>query len=159
MPIFLDGNGGAHLAGADLSLRSVQAIADGLIGADRRLPSTRTLAAELGVSRTTTLLALEQLCAEGYVFARRGAGMFIAPVGASTSSPRTCTRDPRRRNDPKPAAHGRRFSWRGNMLSRMPGRPIAALGRGPCAFRIGTPALDLFPQRIWSQLAREVLRR
>ena len=43
------------------------------------LPSTRALAADLGVSRTTALLALEQLRAEGYVVARRGSGMFVAP--------------------------------------------------------------------------------
>ena len=28
----------------------------------------------------------------------------------------------------------------------------------PCAFRLGTPALDLFPLRIWSQITRECLR-
>ena len=49
-----------------------QSILDGLVSADRRLPSTRSLAADLGVSRTTALLALEQLRAEGYLIARPG---------------------------------------------------------------------------------------
>ena len=53
-------------------------ILEGLIGAEQRLPSTRSLAAFLGVSRTTVLLAVESLYAEGYLVSRRGAGMFVA---------------------------------------------------------------------------------
>ena len=56
-----------------------QSILDGLVSVDQRLPSTRSLAADLGVSRTTALLALEQLRAEGYLIARPGSGTFIAP--------------------------------------------------------------------------------
>ena len=51
-----------------------QCILDGLVGAGGRLPSTRTLASDLGVSRTTVLLALEHLQAEGYLVAKRGSG-------------------------------------------------------------------------------------
>ena len=158
VPIFLDGNGGRTLQ--EQIYRSIRkAIVDGLIGADRRLPSTRALAAELGVSRTTTLLALEQLCAEGYVVARRGAGMFTAPVGASTPSARNL----HARSAPphRPEGGGTRpppFSWRGYMLSRMRPPDRRRPGASACAFRIGTPALDLFPHRTWSQIAREVLR-
>ena len=43
-----------------------------------RLPSTRALAHDLGVSRTTTLLAVQQLEAEGYLTGRRGSGTFVA---------------------------------------------------------------------------------
>src|SRR4051812_38343896 len=49
-------------------------IIEGLIGADHRLPSTRSLAADLGVSRTTVLSALELLQAEGYIVTRHGSG-------------------------------------------------------------------------------------
>src|SRR5215471_15756985 len=59
-----------------LSVR--RCIVEGRIGAGRRLPSTRALAAELGVSRTTVLLAIDNLQAEGYLVARRGAGTFVA---------------------------------------------------------------------------------
>jgi len=37
-----------------------------------RLPSTRTLASELGVARTTTVLAYQQLLLEGYLESRVG---------------------------------------------------------------------------------------
>src|SRR3954453_7467373 len=48
-------------------------IASGLLGPGARLPSTRALAAEWGVSRTTVTAAYEQLIAEGYLEARQGA--------------------------------------------------------------------------------------
>src|SRR5690242_20532231 len=55
-----------------------RSIAEGIISADARVPSTRSLAADLGVSRTTVLLAFEQLKAEGYLVPRPGSGIYIA---------------------------------------------------------------------------------
>jgi GntR family transcriptional regulator/MocR family aminotransferase len=88
-----------------------QSILDGLVSADQCLPSTRSLAADLGVSRTTALLALEQLQAEGYLIARPGSGTFIAP--------RLPVPPPTRVNAPgKPIARPP-FSRRGQLLARM----------------------------------------
>jgi len=42
-----------------------------------RLPSSRSLAGDLGVARNTVLLALEQLYSEGYVETRRGSGTYV----------------------------------------------------------------------------------
>ncbi len=44
-----------------------------------RLPSTRSLASELGVSRTTTLAAYDQLTSEGYLDGKVGSGAFVSP--------------------------------------------------------------------------------
>jgi GntR family transcriptional regulator / MocR family aminotransferase len=43
-----------------------------------RVPATRALATELGLSRNVVMLAYEQLLAEGYLVARTGAGTFVA---------------------------------------------------------------------------------
>src|SRR5438552_13945373 len=43
-----------------------------------RLPSTRTLAAELGASRLTVNEAFAQLHAEGYLMTKGGSGTFLA---------------------------------------------------------------------------------
>lgn len=43
-----------------------------------RLPASRQLAQDLSVSRVTAQAALDQLVAEGYLFARRGAGTYVA---------------------------------------------------------------------------------
>ena len=46
-----------------------------------RLPSTRALASDLGVSRAVAEQAYEQLVAEGWLETRRGAGTFVASGG------------------------------------------------------------------------------
>src|SRR5690242_7656289 len=43
-----------------------------------RLPSSRALAAELGVSRATVDLAFSELHAEGYLITKTGSGTFVA---------------------------------------------------------------------------------
>ena len=53
-------------------------ILSGRFRGDGRLPSTRDLADQLGVSRTVVLLAYDQLLAEGFVTGRRGSGTFAA---------------------------------------------------------------------------------
>lgn len=55
------------------------AILEGRVGAGTRLPTTRALAEELGISRNTVISAFEPLRAEGYVHSRVGAGTFVAP--------------------------------------------------------------------------------
>ncbi len=45
-----------------------------------RLPSSRDLAAELNLSRTTVVAAYDQLQSEGYVEQRRGAGTYVAEL-------------------------------------------------------------------------------
>jgi|SRR5687767_8069455 DNA-binding transcriptional regulator YhcF (GntR family) len=54
-----------------------QAIEAGRVARGTRLPSTRSLARTLGVSRNTVLTAYEELAARGFVRSRRGAGMYV----------------------------------------------------------------------------------
>ncbi|AOI95348.1 MocR-like pyridoxine biosynthesis transcription factor PdxR [Burkholderia sp. LA-2-3-30-S1-D2] len=54
------------------------AIVDGRLEGGARLPSTRDLAKQLGVSRKTTLDAFERLVAEGFLNTRAGDGTFVA---------------------------------------------------------------------------------
>ena len=55
-----------------------QALAGGSFCAGARLPSTRSLAAELGIARSTVVAVFEQLAAEGYIEPRQGSGYFVA---------------------------------------------------------------------------------
>jgi len=59
-----------------LQLRS--AILSGALHPGMKLPSTRELAVQLGVSRSAVVAAFEQLLAEGYASGKKGAGTFIA---------------------------------------------------------------------------------
>jgi GntR family transcriptional regulator/MocR family aminotransferase len=58
------------------------AMSDGRLAAGERLPSTRALAATLGVSRTVVTGAYAQLFAEGWIEGRHGSGTYVAD-GAS----------------------------------------------------------------------------
>ena len=149
LPIFLEERGGRTLQ--EQIYRSVrQCIVDGRVRAGCRLPSTRALAADLSVSRTTVLLALEQLRAEGYLVPRPGSGMYI-----SRDLPEALPLDvtPQSQGSTRPP-----FSRRGLLLSRVSPPDRRRPSAGACAFRLGTPALDLFPHRLWTQLTRECLR-
>src|SRR5215470_18367328 len=55
-----------------------EAIQAGQLERGTRLPSTRTLASELGISRSTTVLAYTQLLLEGYLESRVGQGTLVA---------------------------------------------------------------------------------
>jgi GntR family transcriptional regulator/MocR family aminotransferase len=54
------------------------AILAGGIRPGERLPATRDLAEQLGVSRTVTVLAYDQLLAEGYIEGRHGSGTYAS---------------------------------------------------------------------------------
>lgn len=60
------------------------AVRSGRLGAGTRLPASRALAGDLGVSRRMVVDAYSQLLAEGYLIARAGAGTFVAGAAAAT---------------------------------------------------------------------------
>jgi GntR family transcriptional regulator / MocR family aminotransferase len=56
------------------------AILGGRLRAGERLPSTRELADQLGISRTVVVIAYEQLLAEGFATGRGGSGTYVSDV-------------------------------------------------------------------------------
>jgi GntR family transcriptional regulator/MocR family aminotransferase len=65
-----------------------EAVRSDRLTAHARLPATRALASDLGVSRRLVVDAYAQLLAEGYLVARRGAGTFVADAaGTSRTAP------------------------------------------------------------------------
>lgn len=57
-----------------------QAVQNGRLAEGDKLPSSRALASALGVSRSTTVNAYEQLMAEGVLYSEMKRGVFVAPV-------------------------------------------------------------------------------
>jgi GntR family transcriptional regulator/MocR family aminotransferase len=60
-----------------LFLQLSAAIAAGQIGRGTRLPPSRKMASELGISRTTVVHSYERLAAEGYLHQKVGVGTFV----------------------------------------------------------------------------------
>jgi GntR family transcriptional regulator / MocR family aminotransferase len=109
-----------------------------------RLPSSRALAADLGVARTTVILALDALAAEGYVVTRQGSSTRVAPELPSEPELSAGLRPLRSLRPP-------RLSIAARALRSTPsGAP--RLGSAPRAFRPGVPALDLFPVALWTRI-------
>ncbi len=67
---------------AQLEDRLRELVRDGTLAAGSRMPSSRALAGDLGVSRRLVVDAYAQLLAEGYLVARRGAGTYVAAAGS-----------------------------------------------------------------------------
>lgn len=127
-----------------------RAILDGVVAPGTRLTSSRAVAEDLGVSRTTAVLALEQLLAEGYLTTRRGSGTFVAH-DLPDDLPQV------RASRPAPSLKHPPLSRRGAALAAAP-QGARRLGGPPRPFRVGTPGVDLFPVRLWSQLVNRRLR-
>jgi GntR family transcriptional regulator / MocR family aminotransferase len=124
------------------------AILDGRLHPGQRLPSTRVLASEIGVSRFPLLRAYDQLLAEGYIESRVGAGTVVC---ASLREQLTSSR-PERTGPASMRSGPRRVADRCRLLPRRQAIPWM-IHRGP--FRVGQIAGDQFPHQIWlSLLAR-----
>jgi GntR family transcriptional regulator/MocR family aminotransferase len=110
------------------------AILDGLLRPGQRVPSTRALALDLGVSRLPVLSAYDQLLHEGYLVGRTGSGTFVSDV----------VPDDLLRSPPAAPVRAARRTPRALPRTRDEG------GLGP--FRMSLPALDEFPHTVWSRL-------
>jgi GntR family transcriptional regulator / MocR family aminotransferase len=79
LPVVVDRAGGVPLA-VQISGQLEAAVTGGVLRAGDRLPSSRDLAATLGVSRTVVTNAYARLFAEGWLEGRHGSGTYVADV-------------------------------------------------------------------------------
>jgi GntR family transcriptional regulator/MocR family aminotransferase len=114
--------------------RTRGAIASGQLRSGERLPSVRSLAAQLGAARGTVDAAYAMLAAEGWIVARGPAGTTVAPDLAE------------KLRGWAPAVTASQRGVSDGLAAELP----------PRLFRMGLPALDAFPRKLWSRLvARE----
>ncbi|CAJ7951753.1 GntR family transcriptional regulator [Burkholderia pseudomallei] len=170
--------GGAQPIYRQLHRLLQQAILTRELPAGARMPSSRLLAAELGIARNTVTQVYEQLALEGYVSSATGRGTFVADsapdeiVGAPADSPPGLPRPglPGTRGaaagaeaaagigfDPtlEPGAARRSLSARG---ARLVGGAGVSKRQGG-AFMPGVPDVSRFPARVWTRLHNKYWRR
>ena len=115
----------------------------------QRIPSTRVLASEIGVSRFPVLNAYAQLLAEGYLESRVGAGTVISgSLPEQMTSPQSG--DPRKSVATLAARNRRRPTADRSALLPRPEAYPWFVHSGP--FRVGQVAFDEFPLQTWSSL-------
>ncbi|HET7240582.1 MAG TPA: PLP-dependent aminotransferase family protein [Gemmatimonadales bacterium] len=132
------------------ALRS--AILDGRLRPGARLPPSRDLARQHGLSRGTIVTAFERLASEGYVQGTVGSGTYV-----SLTLPEELLQVARQPagGPPRPGPAPRRLSTFARRAREFPQYSV----RPTRAFRTDLPALDLFPTTLWAQLAGRRLRR
>ena len=120
-----------------------EAILTGRFVAGIRLPSTRKLATELGVSRNTVINAFEQLQAEGFIETHTGAGSYIATL------PPSPLLSPTQGTLPTTVVSAGKLSAYAKRLNTGQPRPT---GQYHLAFTPGIPELKQFPVKTWARL-------
>ncbi len=116
-----------------------------------KLPSSRAMATDLGLSRTTVVSAYEQLEAEGYIEARRGAGVFVVEgLSEGVFESVVATAPPLSAPSGKEITTSKRSEQLKNVKS---GRSAIV------AFDAGKPDLDCFPFEQWSRILAKSWRR
>jgi len=125
LDIHLDLSGTRPRARLESALRD--AVRSGQLLAGTALPSSRSLARDLGVARNTVAQAYAQLVAEGWLSARHGSGTWVAERAGQASA------------------------------ARSPAASVTAPAGPRYDLRPGTPDLTAFPRAAWLAAARKAL--
>jgi GntR family transcriptional regulator/MocR family aminotransferase len=127
------------------------AILDGRLKPGLRLPSTRILADSWGVSRNTVMGAYDLLLSEGYLFARHGAGTYVAAALPIRAERAPVAEEPGKAPD-------RRLSefWQSPPPYLM--KSWTSTSPSGMLFRLGVPDTASFPYHIWRRLLARSLR-
>jgi GntR family transcriptional regulator/MocR family aminotransferase len=119
-----------------------------------RLPATRDLASQYGLSRGTTVTAFEQLKSEGYVQGTIGSGTFVSKV-----LPDDLLKIRRKAEAVAEPMEGRKIRLRISDYARRAPKLSGYEQRRFVPFRANVPAMDLFPIEIWTQITARRLRK
>ncbi|MBO8202517.1 PLP-dependent aminotransferase family protein [Streptomyces smyrnaeus] len=146
------------------------AVRTGRLAPGTRLPSSRTLAADLGLARNTVAGAYGELVAEGWLTARQGSGTRVADRAepAAPSRPAQPSRTERpsrtehRSRTGRPAGTEHRSSTerpsRTGRPARLPFSPDQRRQHRPTHdLRTGAPDVSAFPRSAWLASARRAL--
>jgi len=116
----------------------VQAIVDGRLADGLKLPASRALAAELGISRNTVVNVYERLLIEGYVAGRRSKPFYVTHI-------------PRR---PKPEGGVGEALYMRHVAANWKGVEKLNLADAGIVFDLmpGVPDTSVFPGTIWRRL-------
>ncbi len=134
-----------------------EAILMGRLPPGRKLPSSRSLARALNVSRNTVTQAYAELEAEGYLFGRHGSGSYVSrqlpeelPQGAGTVLPLLRVE----------STEGPMAARRLNPQEAAGPEPESTPPRGlPYDFHPGQGAWDDFPAEVWRRLLARTWRK
>ena len=155
--ILLDRTGASCLS-QQLAQTLRQRILSQQLPAGCRLPASRQLAADLGVSRNTVNSALEQLRSQGYLHSRVGSGVYVSEDLPQKDQPLNAEQAQALKQWPSVSRYADR-------LNATLAATLAAKGETPPdiqassahanrPFAVGLPDSNAFPMKIWQSLLR-----
>ncbi|MDD0973179.1 PLP-dependent aminotransferase family protein [Pseudomonas fontis] len=119
--------------------RIVRSISQETLRSGQRVPSIRSLASELRFSKNTVEIAYGMLISDGYLEARGQAGTFVSSTAKITKH---LKKHPPSKTPPHKTHTPHDQSTQSPLLP----------------YQLGLPALDLFPQKLWSTLSSRQMR-
>lgn len=129
-------------------------ILNGELPPGQRLPSSRTLSRDQGVSRTTAVGVYEQLAAEGLIVSKVGSGAYVSEALETLYAGKLGAAEMRQSRARSPARLDKLArSASETYFSRLP-HP-----QNSKAFVTGSPDLDSFPVAQWARLTAREWRR
>ncbi|MCV3739251.1 PLP-dependent aminotransferase family protein [Rhizobium sp. TRM96647] len=150
-PIRIDRDDPGSLT-AQLASGLRELILSGRLAPGERLPSSRTLAKDQGVSRTTAVTVYEQLVAEELIYSRVGAGAYVSETLLSERpvQPQTV----QEADDAAPPRLARLSIEASEHFF-----PRLSHPQVPRPFATGMPANDEFPMALWARLSAQYWRQ
>ncbi|RWU26849.1 PLP-dependent aminotransferase family protein [Pseudomonas alkylphenolica] len=132
-------------------------VLDGRLSSGTRLPATRDMANALALSRNSVVRAYDQLYAEGFIESRVGDGTYVSQLPKlSTKVSTGLSLGFSTGLSTKSLGNTEYLSSKvihSGPLGRLENNHLPAPKSGPPrAFRVGLPALDLFPFDVWAKL-------
>ena len=115
-----------------------------------KLPPSRVLANDLGISRSTVLKAIDLLLVEHYITAKKGSGYYVCPPQDKKIKRNISAIEKKGGYPPlsqKGLAFGNTAKW------------AVEDNNNGVAFRPGLPPLDIFPVQIWKKLIDDYWKR
>lgn len=153
LPIELDRGGSAPLAVQLADALRAAAVAGQLRTGDR-LRSTRELARQLGVSRTVTAAAYEQLHAEGWIGGRHGSGTYVTTTPPAAVHPDGHRPPPPPPRVPEPIDLAPGAPWLGGLDRAAWRRAWRAAADAPALLRPRRAGLDDYREIVAEHLLR-----
>lgn len=144
---------------SQLRTKIVEAIINGQLAFGTKLPSTRKLAKNLGLSRVTVVIVYEKLAEDGYINAEERSGYRVADLGPSGSG--TAKPIEHQAFERKSKEDRQSVDWNGRLDLHVSSQRNILKPKNwqdyPFPFVYGQPDTSLFPLGDWRECSRQAM--
>lgn len=145
---------------SQLRTKIVEAIINGQLTYGAKMPSTRKLAKNLGLSRVTVVIVYEKLAEDGYINAAERSGYRVADIGPRATK-KTATVGKNISSLKKPDVDPQNVDWEGRLDMQVSSQRNILKPRNwqdyKFPFVYGQPDTSMFPLGDWRECSRQAM--